>query len=454
MERVILVPSRARTSRQLSRTLVRRRSPQTEPRKARSGRADVKDVVAVILGGGRGNRLFPLTYRRAKPAVPVGGKYRLVDIAISNCLNSDLRRIFLLTQFNSASLNRHVAMSYRFDHFSKSFLEILAAEQTERSTDWYQGTADAVRKQLDRIRESGAKEIVILSGDHLYNMDLRDFIARHREAKAEISVAVTPVSRQDAPQFGLLHADKRMMITEFAEKPTDPKVLDHFAMEDPATPDKTHLASMGIYVFEADVLQQVLSGEVGTDFGKDVIPAAIKDRPVAAYTFDGYWEDLGTIKSYHRANLSLTEPLPRYNFFLPDNPVYTRPRFLPASKINRARLDATLISEGCILEEDVDVRHSVLGIRSHIRRGTRIHDSVILGASTYELQAPREGQRLGIGENCSIKNAIVDRDVRIGDNVVLENRRNLENHDGEFLFVRDGVIVVPCGMTIPSGFVF
>src|SRR5262249_45562160 len=271
--------------------------------------------IAVILGGGRGNRLFPLTYRRAKPAVPVGGKYRLVDISMANCLNSGLDRIFLLPQFNSASLNRHVSMTNRFFHFTKFFVEILAAEQTERSTDWYQGTADAVRKQMDRIRETGAKEVVILSGDHLYRMDIRDFIARHREARADITVGVTYVARGDCSQFGILQVDEDDTIVEFAEKPTDDRVLDRFRLQDPPAADRTHLASMGVYVLKPEVLESTLQDEEGTDFGSHIIPAALKSRSVAAYRFAGYWEDLGTIRSYHRANLPLCEPLPRYNFF-------------------------------------------------------------------------------------------------------------------------------------------
>ena len=411
------------------------------------------EVVSVILGGGQGTRLFPLTYGRSKPAVPVGGKYRLVDIPISNCLNSGIDRIFLLTQFNSSSLNRHVSTTYRFDNFTKGFVEILPAEQTDVSTEWYQGTADAVRKQFYRIASTGADDVVILSGDHLYRMDIWRFLDRHRQADADITVAATYVKREDTKGFGIMKVDRDGMINAFAEKPKDPRVVDDFAIPDPVG-DKTHLASMGIYIFKIDVLRDMLATEEGTDFGHDLIPSATMGRRVACFKFDGYWADLGTIKAYHRANLELAEVLPRYNFFVPDDPVYTRPRFLPASKINRATVESTLLAEGCLVEEGVKLRHSVLGIRSFLRRGVTMTDTICQGASTYE-NVPADGvPPLGIGEDCVIKNAIIDREARIGRGAKLINRMNFENYDGEHLYVRDGIIIVPRNGVIPEGYIF
>lgn len=454
MERIILLPSGARSSRQLSRILHRRRTSTTpDPRlKQRRDLRDTRDVVTIILGGGQGKRLHPLTANRSKPAVPVGGKYRLVDISISNSLNSGLDRIFVLTQFNSASLNSHISSTYRRDAFSRGFVEVLAAEQTERSNDWYQGTADAVRKQLARVKETGAKEVVILSGDHLYALDLREFVACHRRASADVTVAVTPVRARDASQFGLVRVDEDDSIVEFAEKPRDPAILDRFSVRG-LRPSETHLASMGIYVFRLDVLEEMLQG-YGHDFGQHLLPEAVATRPVAAFRFHGYWEDLGTIASYHRANLELAKAHPRFNFFVPENPVYTLPSVLPASRICGAHLDGTLLSEGCALEQDTTISRSVLGPRTIVRRGSRITQSILLGASSYE-GAPKAGVvPLGIGEGCVIRNAIIDRDARIGNRVVLENTAGLKEYTSELLVVRDGIIVVPRGTTIPDGYRF
>lgn len=452
MERIILVPSAARDTRPLSRILHRRRSPVARPQRARRDVRDVRDVVTVVLGGGQGRRLHPLTAQRSKPAVPVGGKYRLVDIAISNSLNSGLDRIFVLTQFNSASLNSHISSTYRRDAFSRGFVEVLAAEQTERSTDWYQGTADAVRKQLDRIKETGAREVVILSGDHLYALDLREFVARHRRASADVTVAVTPVRARDASQFGLVRVDEADSILEFAEKPRDPAVLDRFSVRGPR-PHETHLASMGIYVFRLDVLEAMLRGD-GHDFGQHLIPDAVATRPVAAFRFHGYWEDLGTIASYHRANLELAEGAPRYDFFVPENPIYTQPRSLPASRICGARLEGVLLSEGCVLAAGAEIHRCVLGPRSIVRAGTRLESTIVLGAEAYE-SSPRAGTLpLGIGESCVVRNAIVDVDARVGNNVVLTNAQGLREYANGFLAVRDGIIVVPRGATVPDGYVF
>lgn len=412
------------------------------------------EVVAVILGGGQGTRLFPLTYGRSKPAVPVGAKYRLVDIPISNCLNSGIDRIFLLTQFNSASLNRHVSTTYRFDHFTKGFVEILPAEQTDLSTEWYQGTSDAVRKQFYRIAQTSAKDVVILSGDHLYRMDIWRFLERHRDADADITVAATYVTRNQVSDFGIMKIDSDRMIKSFAEKPKSKEVIDDYQIPKPIG-DKTHLASMGIYIFKMEILRDMLITEEGTDFGNDLIPAATKNRRVACFDFDGYWADLGTIRAYHRANLELAEVLPRYNFFVPENPVYTRPRFLPASKINQATVQSALFAEGCLVEDDVTVRHSVLGIRTFLRRHCEIIDTVCHGASTYEDDTPIEGiPPLGVGEDSVIQKAIIDRDARIGRGARLTNRNNYQSYDGEHLFVRDGIIIIPRHGIIPEGYIF
>jgi len=454
MERVILLPGHARLARPVD-------SPAPRPRVRRHklslpGRAadlSLRDSVAVVLGGGQGKRLFPLTRDRAKPAVPIGGKYRLVDVSISNCLNSGLDRIFVLTQFRSASLHRHVAQTYRFDAFSKGFVEILAAEQTESSSDWYQGTADAVRKQWERIRSERPRDVVILSGDHLYRMDVRQFVSRHREKRADLTIAVTPVPRTTAPSLGLVRVDRDDMIVEFAEKPEEPTVLDRFALDRPRE-DATHLASMGVYVFRAAVLEEILAQKGGIDFGRHLIPEAIRDRPVAAHRFSGYWEDLGTIASYHRANLHLTEAAPSYDFFVPEDPLYTVPAFLPPSRIDRATLDRALLSEGCILGEGARVSRSVLGPRSVLGKGSSVLDSVVMGSTTWE-RPPRGPVPLGIGERCFIAGAVLDRDVRIGNDVVLENRAGHAHLDQDgILYVRDGIIVVPRGTTIPDGFVF
>jgi glucose-1-phosphate adenylyltransferase len=451
MERVILLPSTGKSaaSRQLSRILKRRR-PATVV--ARRDERSTRDVLTVILCGGQGTRLHPLTIDRAKPAVPVGGKYRLVDVSISNSLNSGLERIFVLTQFNSASLHRHLATTYRLDAFSRGFVEVLAAEQTQKTSEWYQGTADAVRKQLERIRELAPRDVVILSGDHLYSLDIRDFLARHRHARADVTVAVTPVRAREAPQFGLVRESEDGRIVEFVEKPNAPELIERFAAT--GLPGGfTHLASMGIYVFRREALEEMLR-EGAVDFGRNVLPEAVGTRSVAAFRFDGYWEDLGTIGAYHRANLELAERLPRFDFFVPENPVYTLPRALPASRISGARLDATLLSEGCILGEDASITRSVLGPRSFIGRGTRIDQSVLFGATTFADAVRADGPKLGIGERCSIRRAIVDEDVRIGDGVVLENSEGIREHSNPFLVVREGVIVVPRGTVIPDGYVF
>ncbi len=342
-------------------------------------------VLSVILGGGAGTRLFPLTGSRAKPAVPLAGKYRLVDIPISNCINSELRRVYLLTQFNSASLHRHIAASYKFDHFSSGFVEILAAEQTYGDTSWYQGTADAVRKNLVHLLNHDFDLVLILSGDQLYRMDYRPLIAQHIDCGADVTVATIPVLRRDATGLGILQVNEQRRITRFVEKPTDPAVLDELVMPPPLVSaiglapgeEGLLLASMGIYVFNRDVLIDALKNDLA-DFGKHIIPGAISNRKVSAHVFQGYWEDIGTIRAFFEANLDLASELPRFNFFDMTAPIYTRPRFLPASKINGARIDHAIISDGCIISH-ADIHQSIVGIRSLILPGARLHRTIMLG---------------------------------------------------------------------------
>ena len=420
-------------------------------------------VVSVILGGGAGTRLFPLTKDRAKPAVPLGGKYRLVDIPLSNCINSDLRRVYLLTQFNSASLHRHVAQSYKFDHFSSGFVEILAAEQTYTDTSWYQGTADAVRKNLVHLLNDDFDLVLILSGDQLYRMDFRPMIAEHVQSGAEVTVAAIPVARRDAVGLGILEVDEQRRIRRFVEKPTDPAVLDSLLVPSSLTgalglapsPDGLVLASMGIYVFTREVMFEVLNNDLA-DFGKHIIPAAIESRRVVSHVFQGYWEDIGTIRAFFEANLDLASELPRFNFFDMTAPIYTRPRFLPASKINGGRLDHAIISDGCIISH-ANIEQSIVGVRSIVANGARLHRTIMLGTDFYESAASiaeHEAQghpRVGIGTNTVIENAIIDKNARIGNDVVISPRDKPEHVDHPLYYIRDGIVIIPKNGIVPHG---
>src|ERR687883_1150073 len=410
------------------------------------------NVLAVILGGGAGTRLFPLTWHRSKPAVPLGGKYRLVDIPISNCINSDVIQIFVLTQYNSASLNRHVSRSYRFSRFSEGFVEILAAEQTPERPDWFQGTADAVRQVLPHIHDSKIDTLLILSGDHLYRMDYRKFLARHYETRADVTVSVVPFGREAAEEFGLLKADASGRITEFREKPKGEALEEMrvdttaFGLSAEEAARRPFLASMGIYVFKFDWLVELLSRDPSwVDFGKQVIPAAIESSNVQGYLFDDYWEDIGTISAFHQANLDLTATIPKFNLFDTDAPVYTRARYLPPSKVNNCHINSSIVSEGCILTRAV-INRSLIGVRTRIDFGANIEATYVMGADYYqsieEMEADmREGKpRIGIGEGSVIRNAIVDKNARIGAGVKLLNERRLsdaEDPDGSW-FIRDG----------------
>jgi glucose-1-phosphate adenylyltransferase len=423
---------------------------------------NTSNVLSIIMGGGQGKRLFPLTKERAKPAVPLAGKYRLVDIPISNCINSGLRRIYLLTQFNSASLHRHISQSYKFDHFTGGFVEILAAEQTLSDNSWYQGTADAVRKNLIHILNHSFEYLLILSGDQLYRMDFRPIIEQHAESKAGLTVATIPVGRKEAEGFGIMHIDGDRRITRFVEKPKEPELLDQMRL-DRASYEKMgikddrelFLASMGIYVFNRDLLASLLNNSF-TDFGKHIIPNAITTHRVFSYVYQGYWEDIGTIRSFFEANLDVSSELPRFNFFDMSAPVFSRPRFLPGSKINGAHIDHAVVSDGCIINH-ATIFNSIIGVRSLVGAGSELKRVIALGCDYYESEASiaesmKLGRpRIGIGENTRIDNAILDKNARIGDNVVISPAGKPENVDHPLYFIRDGIVVIPKNGIIPHG---
>jgi len=423
---------------------------------------NTSNVLSVIMGGGQGTRLFPLTKERAKPAVPLGGKYRLVDIPISNCINSGLRRIYVLTQFNSASLHRHISQSYKFDHFSGGFVEILAAEQTYTDTSWYQGTADAVRKNNIHFRNHDWEYLLILSGDQLYRMDFRSIIQQHADTDADITIATIPVRRADVPALGIMQIDADRRIHRFVEKTSDPAVQDSLRLDPAWYPQlgitgegEMFLASMGIYVFSRDVIFKLLDNNL-TDFGKHIIPQAIKDMKVYSHVFQGYWEDIGTIRAFFEANLELTNELPRFNFFDMNSPIFTRPRFLPGSKINGAQVDHAVISDGSIINNSI-ISHSIVGLRSVVGPGTVLNRTIVLGNDYFEslksiAQNEEAGRpRIGIGSNCRIENTIVDKNARIGNNVVISPAGKPDKVDHPSYYIRDGVVIIPKSGVIPHG---
>lgn len=416
-------------------------------------------TLAIIMGGGAGTRLFPLTKDRAKPAVPLGGKYRLVDIPISNCLNSGLRSIYILTQFNSMSLHRHIQASYKFDNFSRSFVDILAAQQTPEGSQWYQGTADAVRQNMRYFLERPYDYYLILSGDQLYRMDLRTLLHQHISSGADITLATKPVGRNQVAEFGIMQSGADRRITRFVEKPKDESVLPELRMSEELlgstgleAGEELYQASMGIYVFSRQVLVECLANDL-VDFGKHIIPQSIKDRHVSAYIFKGYWEDIGTIRAFYEANLDLTDIVPGYSFFEAEAPIYTHPRFLPGSKVNGATLRQAIISDGCIIS-DAHVERSVIGVRSIIRSGATIRNSIIMGADYIEKDELSDPARppIGIGRNCVIDRAIIDKNARIADGVVITPEGKPTDFDGEGYFIRDGIVVVPKDGIIPPGF--
>jgi len=424
----------------------------------------IPDVMAVILGGGQGTRLYPLTKLRTKPAVPIGGQYRLIDIPISNCMNSGIHKIYVLTQFLSASLHRHIYQTYKFDMFSGGFVHILAAEETPSGMDWYQGTADAVRKQLPRFIHAHIEDMLILSGDHLYRMDYVSFIELHREKRADVTIAVQPVAAADAPRFGILKTNADGQITSFHEKPAPDELA---GLESLSGGERPYLASMGIYIFRSDVMKNLLMASDAEDFGRQIIPTAIEEARVYAFPFDGYWEDIGTIRAFYEANLALTRPDPPFDFYDPVNPIYTRPRFLPASWVDRCDLAATVLAEGCYLQQS-DIHESVIGLRSRIGPETRIARTIIMGADFYETAEQKARNRtlnrpnVGIGRGCSIEGAILDKNVRIGDGVIIRPRDPDEEklderiatgdqHPEVTYTIRGGVVVIPKNGIVPDG---
>ncbi len=421
-----------------------------------------KKIVAVILGGGAGSRLYPLTASRSKPAVPVAGKYRLVDIPISNCMNSGINRMFVLTQFNSASLNKHIKNTYHFSAFSTGFVDILAAEQTPDNPGWFQGTADAVRQSLRHISNLEFEYILILSGDQLYQMDFLEMITDHLARGADISIATIPVHANDATEFGILKTDEAGMISSFVEKPKSEGLGDwpSDVSQDMKNQGRVYLASMGIYIFNKAVLHNLLKDHHpnATDFGKEIIPNAIENYKVASYQYEGYWTDIGNIASFYEANLALTQEVPLFNLFDNDNVVYTRPRMLPPAKISGTTLEKTLIAEGSIINAS-RLDFCVVGIRARIGYGTTVVSSYIMGNDYYEtIETMQENvskgiPKIGIGERCYIKDAIIDKNCRIGNDVRINGGKHLENTDHPLYSVKDGIVVVKKGAILPDGFV-
>jgi len=423
-----------------------------------------KNVLAVIMGGGRGTRLHPLTQERCKPAVPLAGKYRLVDIPISNCINSAINRIFLLTQFHTASLHRHIQNTFHFDPFGGGFVDILSAEQTEKSTDWYQGTADAVRRNLQHFRNFPHDFVLILSGDQLYRMDFQKIIDQHIATGADVTIAAIPFPVSKIEGLGLMRVNDDLSIAQFVEKPKDPKVIDSLTLT-PAVEarlakpiaEKHCLASMGIYVFNRKALADALDNKM-TDFGKEVIPGLLGVKKLYALVFEGYWEDIGTVKAFFDANLALAQPLPPFNFFDPGAPIYTQDRYLPPSKINKCQIDYAVFGDGSIIE-DSTILHCVLGMRSFVRAGAVLKDVVMMGADFYESEdqlqenVTRGRPHLGVGPGAQIEHAIIDKNARIGANVKLSAHGNADGNYPHGIIIRDGVLVVPKGVAVPDGYV-
>jgi glucose-1-phosphate adenylyltransferase len=420
----------------------------------------MSEVLSIVLGGGKGTRLFPLTQARAKPAVPFGGKYRLVDIPISNCINAALRRIYILTQFNSASLHLHISQTYNFDTFTNGFVEILAAEQTFEHSGWFEGTADAVRKNFIHFRTQNPSYYLILSGDQLYRMDLKDLLEKHKESGAAISIACTTVNREDASQLGILKADKNNIITEFLEKPGPSKDISDYKAPPELKHDKgkgdEYLASMGIYVFNAAAMEECLNNEL-TDFGKEIIPQAISRLKVNAYIFNGYWEDIGTIRSFYQANLELTTLKPRFDFYDEDNPIYTHARCLPPSKMNFSSMNQSIASEGCIIT-NANISNSIVGVRTIIESGSSLNGVICMGADYYESEIQKQHNtdarlpNLGIGKGAIIKRAIIDKNACIGEGCRI-GVDDIPRSDGNYghYYIIDGIIVIPKNTVLYPG---
>jgi len=426
--------------------------------------AESKKVLSVIMGGGRGTRLFPLTKERCKPAVPLAGKYRLVDIPISNCLNSGCNRIFVLSQFLTASLHRHIQKSYQFDPFGGGFIDILSAEQTEKSNAWYEGTADAVRRNLVHFHRHGHEFILILSGDQLYRMDFSKIVDQHVATGADVTIAAIPFPISKVEGLGLMRVADDLAITEFVEKPKDPAIIQGLAISPKLeaklatqSKEKHCLASMGIYVFSREVLRDSLDNNM-KDFGKEVIPALLGKKKLFSYIFEGYWEDIGTVKAFFDANLALAQPLPPFNFFDRGAPIYTHPRYLPASKINRCAIDHVVIGDGCLVT-DSTLKHCVIGIRSILGENSNLEDVVMMGADYYQTEKEvledkaQNRPAIGVGRNCRIHFAIIDKNARIGDGVKLSPVGKADGDYAHGVVIRDGILCVTKGAVIPSGFV-
>jgi glucose-1-phosphate adenylyltransferase len=422
-------------------------------------KAKRKNVIAIILGGGQGSRLYPLTETRSKPAVPVGGKYRLVDIPISNCMNSDIYRMFVLTQFNSASLNAHIKNTYVFSAFSQAFVDILAAEQTPDNPTWFQGTADAVRQCMPHFLNHNFDYALILSGDQLYQMDFNDMIEEHIKKEADITIATLPVNAKDAPEFGILKTNHDGCIESFIEKPAkellqdwESDVSDHMKAE-----GKNYLASMGIYIFNKKLLVDIMANPDTKDFGKEIIPEAVGNKKILSYQYEGYWTDIGNIDSFFEANIGLTDDVPKFNLFDNDNKIYTRPRMLPPSKFKNTMVDKSLISEGCILNAK-EIKRSVIGVRSRIGKDTVVHNTYVMGNDFYQsIEDMEEDQQnnkilVGIGEGCYINNVLVDKNCRIGNNVYINGGSHLENATTNLYAIKDGIVVIKKGATLPDNF--
>ncbi len=420
------------------------------------------DIATLILAGGLGKRLYPLTKKRSKPAVPIGGRFRLIDIPISNCIHSGLRKIFILTQFSSESLHRHIFLTYRFDNFSSDFVTILSAQQTLESRDWYQGTADAVRKNLRFFRKIG-ELVLILSGDHLYRMDYRKFIDLHLQKKADISISVYPIRYEQAAEFGVMKADQNGQIIDFYEKPKQPAQLEATRVDKEVfqqyqldAAGRTHLASMGIYIFNRDVLMELLQNTDFEDFGREVIPHAIKRHKVYANFFDGYWQDIGTIRNFFEVHLELTQAFPKFNFYDEEKPIFSLARFLPGSKILYSEVNNSILCEGSIINSS-KINNSIVGIRSRIGENSFLERTVMMGADFFESQDEIRRNKdqgipnVGIGMNCEIRNAIIDKNARIGNGVKLINARDVKEEIEENYAIRDGIIVIPKNSIIPDG---
>ena len=417
-----------------------------------------KKVLAIILGGGQGSRLYPLTERRSKPAVPIAGKFRLVDIPISNCINSEIKRMYVLTQFNSASLNRHIKNTYHFSFFSSAFVDVLAAEQTPMSESWFQGTADAVRQSMHHFLGHEWDYALILSGDQLYQMDYNFMIEQHEEAKADISIATIPVTAKEATSFGILKSDDKNVITSFIEKP-DAELLPDWTSDvsnDMKAKGRNYLASMGIYVFNRDLLVELMENPDTVDFGKEIIPQSIDGHKVMSYQYEGYWTDIGNIDSFFEANLGLTDNIPDFNLYDRSKRIYTRARMLPTSKISGTTMNRSIIAEGCIIQA-AKIDRSVIGIRSRIGHESTVINTYMMGSDYYETLEEIEHRKIdilmGIGERCFIKNAIIDKNCRIGDDVRINGGKHLKDTENEKYCIKDGIVVLKKGAVIPRGYV-